>query len=117
MFEAARQLHFTRSLERLSARFDELLMSAYSHHQHVPAELIDEIAFTAGELMLVLTNHHSNQEETSDGDIAVKEVLSHAGSLRQRLRADLIKADQMAADCASFGREVARLVAHRKQAA
>jgi len=112
MFEAARQLHFTRDLERFSARLGELLESARSHRQQLPPELIDEIACTTGELMLVLTNHQSEGEAT-----VVKEALSHAKALRQRLRDGRPHRDQMAEECDSFSREIARLVMDSKRAA
>lgn len=111
MFEAARQLHFSRALERLRVRFDELLDSARSHPRCLPPELTDEIALTAGELMLVLTNHQGHEEA------AVREVLSHAKTLRQRLRADGPDQAQLTEDCDSFSREVARLAADSKRAA
>lgn len=112
MFEVARQLHFTRSLEHLSARLDELINSVRLHQMPLPPELIDEIALIADELMLVLTNHQSSEEET-----ALREVLSHAKSLRQRLRADQPHCAQLAEECDSFSREVARLVSDTKKAA
>jgi hypothetical protein len=112
MFETARQLHFSRSLERFSARLDELLDSARLHHQQLPAEVIDEIAFTTGELMLVLTNHPSHHE-----DELVKEALAHARDLRERLRADQPRGELLTEECDSFRQEIARLVIDSKKAA
>jgi hypothetical protein len=108
----ARQLHFTRSLEHFSQRLDELLTSARLHHPPLPPELIDEIAFTTGELMLVLTNHPSHEKESS-----VQEALAHARSLRERLRAEHRASDQVAKDCESFSQEIARLLSNSKKAA
>ena len=112
MFDTARQLHFTRSLEHFSTRLDELLASARLCGAPLPPELIDEIAFTMGELMLVLTNHPSHEKESS-----VQEALAHARSLRERLRAEHHASDQVAKDCDSFSQEIARLVRDSKQAA
>lgn len=108
----ARQLHFTRSLEHFSAKLEELLECARLHKSPLPPELKDEIALTTGELMLVLLNHSSNEEESS-----VQEALAHAKSLRERLRVDQPQGDQLAKDCDSFSREIARLVINSKKAA
>lgn len=80
VYDTARQLHFTRSLKHFSAKLDELIESA-RHQSPLSPELIDEIAFTTGELMLVLTNYPSQQDEVS-----VQEAIVHARSLRERLR-------------------------------
>lgn len=112
MYDTARQLHFTHSLERFSARLDELLASARLQHSPLPTELIDEIALTTGELMLVLTNYPSHQEE-----ISVQEALAHAKSLRERLRIEQSQGDQVTKDCDSFSQEIAQLVISSKKAA
>jgi len=112
VFDTARQLHFTRSLEHFCSRLDELLNNARLHQAQLPPELIDEIAFTTGELMLVLTNHPSHQEEAS-----VKEALSHARSLREHLRVDRPQNDQLTKDCDNFRHEIAQLVVDSKKAA
>ena len=62
--------------------------------------------------MLVLTNHQSHQEETF-----VKEVLSHARSLRERIRVNQFQGDQLAKDCDSFSQEIAQLLIDSKKAA
>jgi hypothetical protein len=112
VFDTARQLHFTRSLEHFSKRLDELLASARLCGSPLPPELIDEIAFTTGELMLVLTNHPSHEDE-----VLVMEALAHARSLRERLRAEHRASVQVAKDCESFSQEIARLVIDSKRAA
>ena len=112
MFDTARQLHFTRSLEHFSKRLDELLESARLHQSQLPPELIDEIAFTTGELMLVMTNYPGHHE-----DELVHEVLSHARSLRERLRVGQPQGDQVRKDCDSFRQEIAQLVRDSKKAA
>jgi pentose-5-phosphate-3-epimerase len=112
VFNTARQLHFTRSLEHFSMRLDELLESACLHQSQLPPELIDEIALTTGELMLVMTNYPGHH-----GDELIREVLSHAKSLRERLRVGESPGDQVTKDCDSFRQEVAQLLIDSKRAA
>ncbi len=111
VYDTARQLHFTRSLERFSAKLDELIESA-RHQSPLSPELIDEIAFTTGELMLVLTNYPSQQDEVS-----VQEAIAHARSLRERLRIEQPQGDHVIRDCDSFSQEIAQLVLSSKKAA
>jgi hypothetical protein len=112
VFDTARQLHFTRSLEFFSQRLDELLERARSHHSPLPPELIDEIAFTTGELMLVMTNYPGHQE-----DALIREVLSHARSLRERLRIGQSQDNEVTKDCDNFRAEIAQLLKDTKMAA
>jgi hypothetical protein len=112
VFGTARQLHFTRSLEHFSKKLDELLESARFHQAPLPPELVDEIAFTTGELMLVMTNYPSHQE-----DELIREVLSHAKSLRECLRVGESQCDEVAKDCDSFRQEIAQLLRDSKKAA
>jgi hypothetical protein len=112
VFDTARQLHFTRSLELFSRRLDDLLESARLHHSEIPPELVDEIAFTTGELMLVLTNHPDHHE-----DELIREVLSHARSLRDRLRVGGAQGGQVTLDCDNFRQEIAQLLRDSKKAA
>jgi hypothetical protein len=112
VFDTARQLHFTRSLEYFSKRLDELLESARFHQSPLSPELIDEIAFTTGELMLVMMNYPGHHE-----DELIREVLSHARSLRERLRIGESQSDQVTKDCDSFRQEIAQLLRDSKKAA
>ena len=112
MFNLDRQLHFTRLLAQFSARLDELLTTARLHQPQLSPELIDEIALTTGELMLVLTNHHAHHEESS-----VKVALSHARTLREHLRVEPYHGEQLAKDCNSFRDEIAQLLVESKKAA
>lgn len=112
MFETARQLHFTHSLERFSERLDDLLCRAQQSQPHLTPELIDEIAVTTGELMLVLMNHPSDLEEESVG-----EALAHAKRLREHLRIDQRERDHLTLECQEFSREIALLVSESKKAA
>jgi hypothetical protein len=112
VFDTARQLHFTRSLEHFSKRLDELLESARLHQSQLPPELLDEIAFTTGELMLVMTNYPGHQE-----DELIREVLSHAKRLRLSLRVNILQSAEVTKDCDSFRQEIAQLVRDSKKAA
>jgi hypothetical protein len=112
VFDIARQLHFTRSLEHFSKRLDELLESARLDQSQLTPELVDEIALTTGELMLVLTNHPGHHE-----DELISEVLAHAKSIREQLRVGESQGNQVAKDCDSFRQEIAQLVRESKKAA
>lgn len=112
MFKTARHLHFISSLERLSVKLDELLDSARQHKSQLPPELIDEIAYTTGELMLVLTNHTGSLE-----DKLFQEVLTHARELRARLRDHRLRSEQITMACNNFSQEIWRLVSDSKKAA
>jgi hypothetical protein len=112
VFDAARQLHFTHSLERFSERLDELLFRAQRSLPSLPPELIDEIALTTGELMLVLVNHPSELEEES-----VREALAHAKRLREHLRINERERGRVTEECQEFSREIAYLISASKKAA
>jgi hypothetical protein len=112
MFDIARQLHFTHSLQRFSEPLDDLLFRAQQSSPHLPPELIDEIALTTGELMLVLMNHSSFLKEE-----AVHEALAHAKRLREHLRINERERDRVTEECLDFSREIARLVSESKKAA
>lgn len=112
MFETVRQLHFTHSLERFSEHLDDLLFRAQQSQPSLSPELIDEIAVTTGELMLVLMNHPSDLEEES-----VQEALVHAKSLREHLRINERERDHLTLECQDFSREIAHLVSESKKAA
>jgi hypothetical protein len=81
-----------------------LLESAHLHQSKLPLELIDEIAFTTGELMLAMTNYPGHHE-----DELIRQVLSHARNLRDRLRVGQAEGDQVTKECDSFRQEIAQL--------
>jgi hypothetical protein len=95
----------------LSIRLEELLGRAQHQQSPLPPELIDEIAFTTGELMLVLTNHVLPEEES------VQEALAHARKLRERLRIDQPLGNRMTEECINFSREITQLLRDSKRAA
>jgi hypothetical protein len=90
MLGTARQIHFTHALEHFSTKLGELLSILRCHSSNLTPELLDEIAYMTGELTIVLANHNGHQEEES-----IKEVLLLAKSLRQRLRSDQLKGEQI----------------------
>lgn len=100
-------------LERFSERLDELLLRTRLQGLHLPAELLDEIAATTGEIMLVLMNFQENVQ--TDG--LLHEALSHARKLREHLRTRQFRDEEIADAFASLKREVEQLVRESKRAA
>jgi hypothetical protein len=80
-----------------TASCDELLESARLHQSQLPPEHLDDIAFTTGELMLVMKNYRGHHE-----DELILEALSHARSLREHLRVGESQGNQVAKECDSF---------------
>jgi hypothetical protein len=112
MTNTSRHLHFTYSLEHYSGLLNELLSSARLHQTNLPTELLDEIAYTTGELMLVLMNHDEYQEEG-----LVKDVLTLAQTLRQHLRSNQLKGEQVVQAFEHFRQKIDLLIFGQKQAA
>lgn len=106
-------LYFSRSLEHFSARLDELLTGLRRKHSQLTPELIDEIAYTTGELMVVLMDYHAAYQE----DGFLKEALAHAQLLHRHLRAQQLQEDQIAQTCDTFRREIDLLIRQSKRAA
>lgn len=104
-------LYFTRSLEHFSTRLDELLTSA--HHSQLTPELVDEIAYITGELMVVLMDYHAANQD----DEAIKEALTHAQLLHHHLRSNQLLYEQVADTCDIFKQEVELLIRQSKRAA
>lgn len=112
MLDTSRQLHFTRALENYSKRLNELLTSTRLPQTTFPPELLDEIAYTTGELTIVLMNHDGYQEEG-----LIKEVLTLAQTLRQRLRSDQLKGEQIIQAFDPFREKIHMLLSGYKRAA
>lgn len=79
----------------------------------MPVELLDEIAATTGELMLVLLDYQSAHK----AEELVREVISHAQCLRQSLRSQILRADELTADVSSFNEDVGLIIRDSKLAA
>lgn len=112
MLDTSRHLHFTHSLEHYSRRLNDLLQSARLHPTNLSPELLDEIAYTIGELTIVLMNHSGCEEEE-----LIKEVLSQAHSLRLRLRSNLSGNEQIMQAIDPFRQKIGLLITESKQAA
>jgi hypothetical protein len=113
MYETSRHLHSNRLLERFSEQLDELLFRARSHRLQLPPELLDEIAATTGEIMLVLMNFQENVQT----DALLHETLTHAGNLRQHIRSRQFRDEEIAEAFGSLKQEVEQLVHRSRRAA
>jgi len=100
--------HFQlRELARLSARLDELL-SACCVGELSP-EAADEIAATAGEIMLLLADH--------GGDELVRGALDDARHLREVARTLYPVRERLTQAGAALSRDVERIIREEKRAA
>lgn len=114
MHNAARHQRLTNLLERFSERLEELLLEVRRYETHFPPpELIDEIASTTGELMLVLVEHRNihKTEETAPT------VISHAQRLREGMRSRELRRDQIAEAVHALTQEVSLIIRKDKRAA
>lgn len=108
------QQRLTHLLEHFSAQLEELLRQVKKDDQQLlPLELLDEIAATTGELMLVLLDYRSAHKS----EALVREVISHAEQLRRSLRSAGARPAEVTADLLSFNRDVGLLIRDSKLAA
>jgi hypothetical protein len=112
MSDTARQLHFTHALEHFSSKLSDLLSSVRRHPPTLTPELLDEIAYVTGELTIVLTNHDGHQEEEP-----IKEVLSLAKTLHQRLRSNQLKGEHIVQAFNPLREKIDKLLVEDKRAA
>jgi hypothetical protein len=114
MTDASHSQRLTQLLEHSSAQLDELLRQLKLHEpQSMPVELLDEIAATTGELMLVLLDYQSAHKSEE----LVREVISHAQGLRRSLRSHQFRTDELSADVSSFNDDVSLIIRDSKLAA
>lgn len=106
-------LYFSRSLERFSARLDDLLSSIRGRPSQLTPEMTDELAYITGELMVVLMDYRAAHQE----DESLKEALAHAQLLRRHLRTQQLQDDQIARTCATFRHQIDLLIRQSKRAA
>ncbi len=106
-------LYFSRSLERFSARLDELLSGVRGRRAHLTPEMTDEIAYITGELMVVLMDYRAAHQE----DESLQEALAHAQLLRAHLRTQRLRDDQITHTCETFRHEIELLIRQSKRAA
>lgn len=113
MPDTLQHLYFSSSLTRFSTRLDELLLNARRQQSNLTPELIDEIAYTTGELMVVLMDYHAANQE----DGFLKDALVHAQQLHHHLRSHQLEAGQVAESCSAFRHEIDLLIRQSKRAA
>ena len=106
-------LYFSRSLKHFSARLDELLTNVQHHQSPLTIDIIDEIAYVTGELMVVLMDYQAANQE----DEFLKVALVHAQLLHRRLRTQQLREDQIAQTYDTFRCEIDLLIRQSKQAA
>lgn len=94
-------------LAQLSARLDELFSLCGAGT--LSAELADEVAATAGELMLLLADH--------GGDQLVRGALDDARRLREAARTLRPESARLAEAGAALTQDVARIIREEKRAA
>ena len=94
-------------LAQLSARLDELLTLGSA--SKLSPELADEVAATAGEIMLLLADH--------GGDQLVRGALDDAHRLRAAARTLRPESARLAAAGAALSADVARIIREEKRAA
>jgi hypothetical protein len=113
MYETSHQLQVNRMLERFSEQLDQLLSKAHQYKFQLPPELLDDIAATTGEIVLVLMNFQENVQT----DALLREALSHANRLRQHLRSRQIRDEEITVAFDGLKQEVERLVHVSRRAA
>jgi hypothetical protein len=114
MHDTFHQQHFTHLLKQFSERLDELLLEVKHYEpQLLPVELLDEIATTTGELMLLLKDHLSGQRPSELSD----KVASHARHLREDVRSRELPNEQLALAIRNLSEEVSLIIREDKRAA
>lgn len=100
----------TEKLARFSVRLEELFSEISSRgSETLPPELSDEIAVTAGEIMLVLADHR--------GEELVRETLDDARRLRQAARTQCPRREQVCEAGAALTRDVSLIIREERRAA
>ena len=109
-----RQQLFTQHLESFSARIGALLEEVGRHRAHeLPVELLDELAGTTGELLIVLTDYQSFH----GADQLTRTVISDAQRLRESIRSRLLQSEQLIAAIGALADEVYQIIREDKRAA
>lgn len=114
MLDALHQQQSTRLLKRFSERLDELILEVRrAGAGPLPAELADEIAATAGELMLALVDHRGAFAPADSTDAAMADVRR----LREAARSHGLPPERLAEAVSAVTRDVDRIVREDKRAA
>lgn len=96
-------------LSRFTAHLEDLFADLRLSQEDAPPELADEIAVTAGEIMLLLAAH-------SDDEL-VRETLDVARRLREAARTVQPRRTQLVETGAALTNDVARIIREEKRAA
>lgn len=114
MPDASRHNRLTRLLEQISTRLEDLQVEVRrTEAQPLPPELIDEIASTAGELILILADHRSAHQTGKPEQAAA----SHANLLREGVRRRQLHREQIAEAVHTLTQEVSLIINKDKRAA
>ncbi|HKS28385.1 MAG TPA: hypothetical protein VJS44_11220 [Pyrinomonadaceae bacterium] len=113
MYDTSHQMHSNRLLERFTERLDELLFKARGQSGQIPPEMLDEIAYTTGEIMLVLVNFQENTQT----DALLHEAVTHAENLRRHLRTRQFEGEEIQEAFGSLKQEVEQLLRQSRRAA
>ena len=115
MQDAFRHQHFTRVLGQFSERLDCLLseMRRFEQPGLIPAEVLDEVASTLGELMLVLIGHKNSDAASSYAGRTARD----ARHLREVLRLGAPPTKQITDAIHTLLEELSTLIHEDKQAA
>jgi hypothetical protein len=90
------------SLERISARFAELVAEAKTSPQPLSAETLDDIAATAGELMLALVSLKGSHPS----ELIIRQAISDAQRVRAAARGQSHGIGSLDATADELSREV-----------
>jgi hypothetical protein len=105
---------FTESLEHFSTRLEDLLpLIRRFEPSLIPAELLDEVAGTLGELMLVLVEHKSVEGTKNFTGRAASDI----SRLREALRFGQLQSNQITAALDALREELCVIIHEDKQAA
>ena len=101
---------YLNKLYQFPAHLEELLLDLRGTSEDIlPLELVDEIAVTAGEIMLLLADHGE--------DALVQETLNDARQLREVARIPLQARVQLVEAGAVLTKDVARIIREEKRVA
>ncbi len=116
MQDILRHQRFTRELGRFSDRLDDLMLELRRFEPgQLPAELLDEMASTLGELMLVLIEH---KDADADGATnSTGRAASDARHLREAMRLGQIQPTQITEALGTLRQELGVVIHEDKQAA
>lgn len=114
MQEILHHQRFTQSLGSFSNRLDDLMMEMRRFEPTlIPAELLDEMASTLGELMLVLVEHKGRDGART----STSRAASDAQNLREAIRHGRLQHNQITETLGTLCQELVTVIHEDKQAA